>query len=121
VPEDSYARLASRYGYAAHDVLRIARERGALAQPILPGHPDLLAEVAFAARREQAATLGDVLLRRTRMALVDARALIGNGDGALERAGAVLGAELAWGAERQAAEVAAFRAEADAEGVLPAA
>jgi hypothetical protein len=33
----------------------------------------------------------------------------------------VLGAELGVGRERQAAEVASFRAEADAEGVLPAA
>ena len=54
VPEESYAALAARYGYAAHDVLALAVARGELAQPILPGLPDLLAEVALAARREQA-------------------------------------------------------------------
>jgi glycerol-3-phosphate dehydrogenase len=75
VPEGSYAALAARYGYAAHDVLALAVARGELAQPILPGQPDLLAEVALAARREQARSVGDVLLRRTRLGLLAAREL----------------------------------------------
>ena len=54
VPEDAYAALAGRYGHAAHDVLAIAAERGELAQPIVAGLPDLLAEALHAARREQA-------------------------------------------------------------------
>ena len=40
-----------------------------------PGCPDLLAEVALAARREQARSIGDVLLRRTRLGLLAAREL----------------------------------------------
>jgi glycerol-3-phosphate dehydrogenase len=75
VPEESYAALAARYGYAAHDVLALATERGELAQPIVPGRPDLLAEVVLAARREQARSVGDVLLRRTRLWLLAAREL----------------------------------------------
>ena len=67
VPDETYAALAGRYGHAAHDVLAVARERAELAQPIVAGLPDLLAEVVYAARREQARTLGDVLLRRTRL------------------------------------------------------
>ena len=43
-------------------------------EPIVAGRPDLLAEVAYAARREQARTVGDVLLRRTRLGLTAARA-----------------------------------------------
>ena len=67
VGEDAYEQLAGRYGYAAHEVLAIAAERGELAQPILPGMPDLLAEATFAGRREQARSVADVLLRRTRL------------------------------------------------------
>ncbi len=78
VPEESYAALAARYGYAAHEVLALAAERGELAQPIVPGLPDLLAEVALAARREQARGVADVLLRRTRLWLLAARALDGS-------------------------------------------
>ena len=120
VPDDAYARLAGRYGYAAHDVLREARAGRALAQPILPGHPDLLAEAAFAARREQAATLGDVLLRRTRLGILDARALLAPGDDALARVADAVGDELGWDERRRAESVSAFRVEAAAEGVLPA-
>ncbi|HWI72302.1 MAG TPA: glycerol-3-phosphate dehydrogenase/oxidase, partial [Baekduia sp.] len=69
VADDAYAPLAARYGHVAHDVLAIAAERGELAQPVVPGAPDLLAEVVHAARREQARTVGDALLRRTRLGL----------------------------------------------------
>jgi glycerol-3-phosphate dehydrogenase len=119
VPEDAYERLAGRYGYTAHEVLGVAAERGELAQPILPGIPDLLAEAAYAARREQAQSVGDVLLRRTRLALLAARRLAGEPD-AVERVAAVVGGELGWDARRSAAEAAAFRAEAEAEGLVVA-
>ena len=118
VPEDAYPQLAGRYGYAARDVLMLAAERGELAQPILPGHPDLLAEAVHAARREQALTVGDVLLRRTRLALTGARALCAPGEQAPERVAAALGAERGWDAAQRAAAAAAFRAEARAEGVV---
>jgi glycerol-3-phosphate dehydrogenase len=118
VPEESYAQLASRYGYAARDVLALAAERGELAQPILPGRPDLLAEAAYAARREQAGSVGDVLLRRTRLGLTGARALCAAGEQAPERVAAALGAELGWDAARCGGEAAAFREEAAAEGIV---
>ena len=121
VPDDAYAQLAGRYGYAARDVLMLATDHGALAQPVLPGHPDLLAEAVHAARREQAHTVGDVLLRRTRLGLTGARALCAPGEQAPERVAAALGEELGWDAARQAAEAAAFRAEAEAEGIVVAA
>jgi glycerol-3-phosphate dehydrogenase len=118
VPDAAYAQLAGRYGYAARDVLMLGADRGELAQPVLPGHPDLLAEAVHAARREQACTVGDVLLRRTRLGLTGARALCAPGEQAPERVAAVLGEELGWDTARQAAEAAAFRAEAQAEGVV---
>jgi glycerol-3-phosphate dehydrogenase len=117
VPEDAYERLASRYGTTAHEVLHVARERGELAQPILPGHPDLLAEAAYAARREQAQSVGDVLLRRTRLGLLDARALL-DGTGAVERVAATVGTELGWDEVRMRREAARFRDEAAAEGLV---
>ena len=120
VPEDAYAQLAGRYGHAARDVLMLAADRGELAQPVLPGHTDLLAEAVHAARREQARTVGDVLLRRTRLGLTGARALCAPGEQAPERVAAALGEELGWDAARRAAEAADFRAEAEAEGIVVA-
>jgi glycerol-3-phosphate dehydrogenase len=118
VEEDAYEQLAGRYGFAAHDVLRTAAERGELAQPILPGMPDLLAEAAFSARREQARSVSDVLLRRTRLGLTAARRLCAPGEQAPERVARALGAELGWDEARSAAEADRFRADAVAEGLV---
>ena len=118
VAEDAYAQLAGRYGFAAHDVLATAAERGELAQPILPGMPDLLAEAAFSARREQARSVSDVLLRRTRLGLTAARRLCAPGEQAPERVARALGAELGWDDARCAAEAERFRTDARAEGLV---
>src|ERR687894_1283822 len=48
VPEAAYAQLAGRSGDAARDVLLLAEQRAELAQPALPGYPDLLAEAVHA-------------------------------------------------------------------------
>jgi glycerol-3-phosphate dehydrogenase len=111
-PEASREQLASRYGHLAHDVLAQGR-----IEPILAARPDLMAEVVYAARREQARTVGDVLLRRTRLGLTAARPLLGSD--AVERVAAVLGGELGWDDARVAREAAAFRDEAVQEGILP--
>jgi glycerol-3-phosphate dehydrogenase len=120
VPPAAYERLAGRYGHAAHDVLAVAAERGELAQPILgalPGPADLLAEVVHAARHEQARSVGDALLRRTRLGLQAAREVTGaEPDVALRVAGA-MAPELGWDDRRVAVEADRFRAEAEAEGI----
>jgi glycerol-3-phosphate dehydrogenase len=128
VPESSYQPLASRYGHAAHDVLALAAERGELAQPIVSGLPDLLAEVALAARHEQARSIGDVLLRRTRLGLLAARELVGGDPTAdadadvasrpVQLVGDVLARELGWSPDRLASELSRFAEEAAAEGII---
>jgi glycerol-3-phosphate dehydrogenase len=119
-PAASRAQLAGRYGHLAHEVLALAAGRPELAEPILPDRPDLLAEAAYAARREQARTVGDVLLRRTRLGLTAARGLLATGAGAIERVAAAMGEELGWDEARRAREADAFRQEASEEGILPA-
>jgi glycerol-3-phosphate dehydrogenase len=125
VPEASYQALAARYGHAAHEVLELAADRGELAQPIVAGLPDLLAEVAVAARHEQARSIGDAMLRRTRLGLLAARELTaapGPGpageSGPAQRVGDVLARELGWDAARLARELEQFALEAAAEGIV---
>jgi glycerol-3-phosphate dehydrogenase len=115
VPAESYSALAGRYGYAAHEVLALAAEPGELAQPIVPGLPDLLAEAVLAARREQALSIGDVLLRRTRLGLLAAREL----RLPVERVAGVLARELGWDDARTEREIERFAAESHAEGNRP--
>ena len=75
VAEAAYEQLAARYGHAAERVLETASGSEELAQAIVPGLPDLLAEAPFAARNEQARSVSDVLMRRTRLGLLAAREL----------------------------------------------
>ncbi len=114
VPEISYAALAGRYGHAAQDVLAVAQSDSRLAQPILSGMPDLLAEAALAATREQARSVGDVLLRRTRLGLLAAKQLTSEPVGAVAQA---MAGPLGWDAARTQVETARFGEEAQAEGI----
>jgi glycerol-3-phosphate dehydrogenase len=116
VAPEANDQLAGRYGYAAHEVLRIAGERPELAEPVVPGYPDLLAEVAYAARREQARSVGDALLRRTRLGLTAARPLLRSD--AVERVAGAMGVELRWDEAQVAAEAEGFRREAASEGIV---
>jgi glycerol-3-phosphate dehydrogenase len=111
--------LGFRYGHAARYVLGLCGERPELARPIVDSAPDMLAEVVIAARREQARSVGDVLLRRTRLALLAAPQLRTAED--VRPVAEVLGDELGWDADRVAAEAEGWVEEAKAEGIDPAA
>jgi glycerol-3-phosphate dehydrogenase len=117
VPDASYGALAARYGHAAENVLHTAAMRGELAQPIVAGLPDLLAEAVYAAGHEQARTVGDVLLRRTRLGLLAGREICAAGDDAPLRVARAIGRGLGWDETRVGDEVERFRAEAQAEGI----
>lgn len=109
--------LWRRYGEDALGVAEIMADRPELAEPIAPGLPYRLAEVVFAVRHEWATTLADVLERRTRISIVDARAAIA----AAPRVAEVMAAELGWDAAQREAEVAEacarIRADLDAAQV----
>jgi glycerol-3-phosphate dehydrogenase len=117
VPEGAYAMLAGRYGHAAARVLQTAATDPSLAAPIVAELPDLLAEAPFAAANEQARSVGDVLLRRTRLGLLAGRELTAPGAAAPRRVAEAMGATLGWDRARVDAEIARFAEEARAEGI----
>jgi glycerol-3-phosphate dehydrogenase len=110
VSEEAVSQLAFRYGHAARAVLDLAWKDPKLAVPIVDGRPDLLAEVAIAARREQARSVADVLLRRTRLGLVAAPQL--HGAEAVRRVAEVLGEELGWSRRQVKREAEAWASNA---------
>jgi glycerol-3-phosphate dehydrogenase len=115
VDDESRSRLAHRYGYFANEVLALAQQTPALRERIVPDLPDLMAEVVVAARFEQAQSLGDVFLRRTRLGLLASREV---SDGEVPRRVArVFGAELGWDDARCEAELVRWQEEAAAEGI----
>ena len=118
LPEGAADQLAFRYGHAARAVLDLCEERFELAEPIVPGRPDLLAEVVIAARREQARSVSDVLLRRTRLGLLAAPEL--READSVTTVARTLGGELGWSEGRVRNEEEAWFAVAEAEGLDPA-
>jgi glycerol-3-phosphate dehydrogenase len=119
LPEGATEQLAFRYGHAARNVLELCEERPELASPIVEGRPDLLAEVVIAARHEQARSVADVLLRRTRLGLLAAPQL--RGADSVATVAETLGAELGWSRTRVGEEAEAWVGAAAREGLDPAA
>jgi glycerol-3-phosphate dehydrogenase len=117
LPDGSLELLAFRYGHAARNVLKLASERPELAWPIVPGQPDLLAEAVIAARLEQARSVADVLLRRTRLGLLAAPQL--RDAESVRPIAEAVGGELGWSADRVSEEAEAWVAVAEGEGIDP--
>jgi glycerol-3-phosphate dehydrogenase len=119
LPEGYRDLLGFRYGHFGRRVLQLAGERPELARPIVEGQPDLLAEVVVAARLEQANSVADVLLRRTRLGLL-AAAQLRTAD-SVRPVAAELGAELGWTDERIGEAAEQWVTDAATEGIDPAA
>jgi glycerol-3-phosphate dehydrogenase len=118
VDDESRAHLAARYGHAAQFVLRMAEAEPGLVRRITPALPDLLAEAAFAAAYEQALTVGDVLLRRTRLGLLDAPTLAAPGAEGPAAVARAMAEQLGWDEARIRGEVEDWRRIAAAEGLV---
>jgi glycerol-3-phosphate dehydrogenase len=118
--DDAYRQLAGRYGYAAERVLELAVADPELARPIVAGLPDLLAEAPFSVRSEQARSVGDVLLRRTRLGLLAAPALCAADGAAPTLVARAIAPQLGWDEARVGREVSRFEEEARAEGLITA-
>jgi glycerol-3-phosphate dehydrogenase len=116
---EAVAQLAFRYGHAARAVLDVAWKDQKLAAPIVDGRPDLLAEAVIAARREQARSVADVLLRRTRLGLLAAPQL--RTADAVRPVAAAIGAELGWSRRQVKSEAEAWPAAAAEAGIDQAA
>ncbi|MFW6084145.1 MAG: glycerol-3-phosphate dehydrogenase/oxidase [Gemmatimonadota bacterium] len=101
------------YGTDADGVRSLAEETPELAEPLHPDLPYVRAEIAWGARHEMARTVDDVLARRTRSLLLDARAAIDVADDVGRLLARELDRDEAWAA----AQAEAFRGTA--VGYLP--
>ena len=109
VAPEVLAHLVDRYGSHARAVALMIGDDERLAAPLVPGLPYLRAEALYAARYEMAATLEDVLARRTRALLLDREATAA----AAPDVAALVAPELGWDADECDRQVARFSALAD--------
>jgi glycerol-3-phosphate dehydrogenase len=105
------AHLAGRYGSETPDVLAVTADRPELLDPLVPGLRYLEAEAVYAVEHEMATSVADVLDRRTRASLRDAR---GAADAAL-RVATLIGPILGWDALRITNEAESYAAALRAE------
>lgn len=96
----------SFYGSDAAAIEILARSRPDLARPLHPRLDIIAAQAVWAARMEMARTVEDVLSRRTRALLLDARAAVEAAPAVADLMAAELGRDPAW----RDAQVAAFTA-----------
>ena len=59
--------LANTYGMLGMELAALVRENPSLAQPLVPGRPEILAQVTWAVEREFATSLDDIFSRRTQL------------------------------------------------------
>jgi glycerol-3-phosphate dehydrogenase len=96
--------LAGRYGTETPDVLAMAEGRPELLEPLVEGLHYLAVEALYAVREEMAGSVADVLDRRTRASLRDARAAAD----ASHRVAELIGPELGWDRSRVDHEAAVY-------------
>ncbi len=88
--------LSEKFGTRAAAVFELAKQEPELAQPIVDGYPAVRAEIAYSARFEMAATLDDVLERRTGLQFFSWECAMA----AAPVAAAVMQREMGWDAEQ---------------------
>jgi glycerol-3-phosphate dehydrogenase len=104
ISKETARHLAAKFGTASSGILELTKENRGLAEPILPGHPLIQAEVVYCVREELAITIEDVLARRLGVQFYSWR-------GAIDAApvvGALMAGELHWSDDQTKSAVAAY-------------
>ena len=86
----------SVYGKDADGILKLMAEQPRLAKQLHPDYPYTFAEVVWAVRMEMAMRLEDVLSRRTRLLILDAKAALASAPAVAALMAAELGKGQAW-------------------------
>ncbi|MGH7643957.1 MAG: glycerol-3-phosphate dehydrogenase C-terminal domain-containing protein, partial [Gemmatimonadales bacterium] len=103
-PEATAAHVVGTYGSEWAAVLNLADRDRRLAEPIVPGRPEIWAEVAHAVEREMALRLSDLLIRRIHVFYEDP----GHGTAAALAVARRMGELLGWDEPRVEDEVGGY-------------
>jgi glycerol-3-phosphate dehydrogenase len=114
--EERTRALVDRHGTQAQAVIELGQERDLL-RPLATDGTELEAEVAWAVEQELALGLDDVLSRRMRLSMSSRD----RGAGIAARTAQIMGDQLGWDADRQAAEVETYLTAAHREYDVPGA
>ncbi len=107
VPEDVARHLADHYGMCALEIARAMAKDAKLAARLVPGRPEVVAQVDWAVREELAATVCDVMIRRTQLFFRDFDQGLGAARQVADRMAELLG----WDEAQKVKELARYEAE----------
>jgi glycerol-3-phosphate dehydrogenase len=109
VPDDVARHLADTYGMRALELAREIARDPSLGDRLVEGRPEVLAQIDWAVREELAATLCDVLIRRTQLFYRD----FDQGLGAAPRIADRMAKLLDWNEATKTRELARYRQEVE--------
>lgn len=101
---DTAEYLPTAYGNRTREIVDLVAGQGRLAEKVSPTHPYIMAQVVYAVKNEGALTVDDVLSRRIRLSITDAKAA----RAAAGKVAQVMGDIFGWDATVQAAQVQQF-------------
>lgn len=104
---DVARHLADNYGMRALELAAMVKAEPALAAPLVEGRPEILAQVRFGAEQELAASVSDVMVRRTQLFYRD----FDQGLGCVDVVADELARALGWDARARQESIDAYRAE----------
>ncbi len=99
--------LVDTYGMRAFEVAKLCAESPVLLESIVPGRVEIMAQVAFAVREEMAASVSDVMIRRTQIFFRDRQQGLGSVDKVANRMAELIG----WSEEEKQRSIDAYKAE----------
>jgi glycerol-3-phosphate dehydrogenase len=104
---DTCRHLADQYGMRGIDIARVVVQDRSAAERLVPDRPEIVAEIDFAVGRELAATISDVMTRRTQLHFRDRDQGLGAIDVVAER----IARRLGWDAARTEIEKERYRSD----------
>jgi len=91
----------------AFEVVKLCAESPVLLESIVPGRVEIMAQVDFAVREEMAASVSDVMIRRTQIFFRDRQQGLGSVDKVANRMAKLIG----WSEEEKQRSIDAYKAE----------
>ncbi|MGB5267202.1 MAG: glycerol-3-phosphate dehydrogenase C-terminal domain-containing protein, partial [Polyangiales bacterium] len=105
--EEVGRHLVDTYGMRALELAKLCEADPSLADPIVPGRVEIMAQVDFGVREELAASVSDVMIRRTQIFFRD----FAQGLGSVEKVAARMGELIGWSEQERQKSVDAYKAE----------
>jgi glycerol-3-phosphate dehydrogenase len=107
ISEESAVCLVESYGTRALQLATMAAQDPAMAALLVPGRPEIMAQVRYGVTHELAERLGDVMIRRTQLFYRD----LDQGLDSAEAISSEMAARLGWEETRRLAELELYREE----------